>query len=200
MKIGYARVSTAGQELGRQILALQEYGCEAIFQEKISGSTTKRPELDSLLERVRPGDTVVVPKIDRLGRSLRHLVDVVSKLKAQNVNFVSLGDNIDLKSPQGMLMFHMMGAFAEFERSMIRERVVDGIKFAKTKGKVGGRKRVVDVHKVLEYFEQGMCQSDIARMMNCSRQNIHLILNASNEIAENGRMLTKSERKQTIAN
>lgn len=176
MRIGYARVSTDGQELGRQIQELKEHGCEVIFQEKISGGKTKRPELDSLLARVRPKDVVVVHKLDRLGRSLKHLIQVLTQLKDQGVTFVSLGDNVDTSTPQGMLMFHMIGAFAEFERAMIRERVVHGLKFARSQGRVGGRKQTVDRDAVRGYSDKGWTVSQIALKMNTSRQTIHNIL------------------------
>jgi DNA invertase Pin-like site-specific DNA recombinase len=181
MKIGYARVSTDAQELGRQIQDLEKYGCEVIFQEKISGGKTKRPELDSLLARLQPKDVLVVHKLDRLGRSLMHLIQVLTQLKERGVTFVSLSDSIDTNSAQGMLMFQMLGAFAEFERAMISERVVHGLKFAKSQGRVGGRRNSVDRDKVRKYIEKGWGASQIATKMKTSRQTIHNIINEFEE-------------------
>lgn len=139
MKIGYARVSTEDQDLRRQIAALKEAGCETIYQEKISGKTDNRPELNSMMARLKAGDIVVVQKLDRLGRSLSHLLRVVEDFKRLKVNFKSLSDNFDTTTSQGIFIFQVMGAFAELERNMISERTKDGLKLRKSQGQKLGR-------------------------------------------------------------
>jgi DNA invertase Pin-like site-specific DNA recombinase len=150
MKIGYARVSTEDQDLRRQIAALEEAGCEQIYTEKISGKTDNRPELNKVLALLQPGDVLVVQKLDRLGRSLSHLLKVVEQLKDRKVHFKSLSDNFDTTTSQGVFIFQVMGAFAELERNMISERTRDGLKVRKAQGmKLGRPERVYpDVHGV----------------------------------------------------
>lgn len=139
MKVGYARVSTQDQKLELQVLELEKYGCEKIFKEKRS-AIKERPELEKLLAHLRVGDTVVVWKLDRLGRSLRHLIDLVALFKEKGVDFVSLNDNIDTTTVQGRLIFNIFASFAEFERELISERTKAGLNAAREKGRVGGRK------------------------------------------------------------
>lgn len=139
MKVGYARVSTQDQKLELQISELEKYGCEKIFKEKKS-AVKERPELDKLLAHLRQGDTVVVWKLDRLGRSLKHLVDLLSHFKELGVDFVSLNDSIDTTTIQGRLIFNIFASFAEFERELISERTKAGLKAARERGRIGGRK------------------------------------------------------------
>ena len=139
MKIGYARVSTRDQKLDLQIDALKKAGCEKIFSDVISGATKDRPNLDKMLEQLRAGDTVVVYKLDRLGRSLRHLVNLINEFMEKGIHFQSLSDNIDTNTTQGKLMFNIMASLAEFERDLIRERTQAGLKAARARGRVGGR-------------------------------------------------------------
>ncbi len=134
MKIGYARVSTLDQDLGRQVAALKKAGCKLIFEEHISGASRNRPELERMFGKVRAGDTVVIQKLDRLGRSLQHLIELVEYFKKSKIGFVSLSDNFDTTSSQGKLLFNIMGAIAEFERDLISERTKDGLRHAKSKG------------------------------------------------------------------
>ena len=140
MKIGYARVSTRDQNLELQLEALQKFDCEKIFQEKQS-AVKERPELDRMLTILRNGDTVVVWKLDRLGRSLRHLVDLMALFKEKGVEFISLNDNIDTTTIQGRLIFNLFASFAEFERELIRERTLAGLKRARENGRIGGKKK-----------------------------------------------------------
>ena len=186
MKIGYARVSTDSQELGRQIKSLEDYGCDIIYQEKISGAKTKRPELDKMMATLQPKDAVIVPKLDRLGRSLSHLINILSKLKLEGVTFVSLGDNFDTSTPQGMLMFHMIGAFAEFERAIIRERVNDGIKFAAANGRHGGRKFKYSAEEIAQLIADDWGVTAIARLLGCTRRTVYNFLNKSKLNLTNG--------------
>jgi DNA invertase Pin-like site-specific DNA recombinase len=141
MRIGYARVSTQDQTLALQRDALKAAGCQKIFADPgVSGTTTSRPGLDRALKALKPGDTLIVWKLDRLGRSLRHLVQVVAELGDRGINFRSLSDPIDTESAGGRLVLHMMGALAEFERSLIVERTRAGLEAAKRRGRKLGRK------------------------------------------------------------
>ena len=142
MKIGYARVSTLDQNPELQLQKLKEVGCERIIVEKGSGAKVERPELQRLLkDMLREGDVLVVWKLDRLARSLKQLIDTAEDLKARGIGLISLTDAIDTSSPGGMLVFHMLGAIAEFERALIRERTTAGLAEAKRRGKRGGRPR-----------------------------------------------------------
>lgn len=138
MKIGYARVSTKDQKLEMQRSALNDYGCEEIFQEKQS-AVKSRPELEKAIAKLRKGDVFVVWKIDRLARSLKDLIDLVTGFKNKGVEFISLNDNIDTTTPQGRIIFNLFGSFAEFEREIISERTRAGLAEAKRNGRTGGR-------------------------------------------------------------
>lgn len=141
MKIGYARVSTKDQVLDLQIDALNKEGCEMIFKETASGAKTDRLELQKLLNHIRKGDMVVVYKLDRLGRSLKHLLEVVAELNAKEVGIKSINDAIDTTTPQGRLFFNISASFAEFERDLIRERTKSGLEAARARGRKGGRRQ-----------------------------------------------------------
>lgn len=139
MVIGYARISTETQSLLLQEDALKRAGCERIFHDVISGSVDTRKGLSEALAVVRPGDTFVVWRLDRLGRSLRHLIDTVTDLNARSIGFRSVQESIDTNSPGGLLVFHIFGALAEFERELIRERTKAGLAVARSQGRIGGR-------------------------------------------------------------
>lgn len=140
MRIGYARVSTLDQNPDLQEQKLREAGCERVVVERASGAKADRPELTRLLDEIlRPGDTLVVWKLDRLARSLKHLIETAEMLKGRGIGFVSLTDAIDTASPGGMLVFHVLGAIAEFERALIRERTKAGLAEARRRGRKGGR-------------------------------------------------------------
>jgi len=144
MRIGYARVSTLDQNPDLQLEKLRAAGCERVVVEKASGAKTDRPELNRVLHDIlREGDTLVVWKLDRLARSLKQLIETAADLKARGIGLISLTDAIDTSSPGGMLVFHMLGAIAEFERALIRERTMAGLAVAKRKGKRGGRPRLL---------------------------------------------------------
>ena len=138
-RIGYARVSALDQNLALQQDALKEAGCGKIFIEQMSGAVTDRPALFEALDYARSGDTLVVWKLDRLARSMKQLIETVEKLRVQGVGFRSLTEAIDTTTPQGVLVFHMFSALAEFERGLIRERTRAGLKAAKRMGRIGGR-------------------------------------------------------------
>jgi len=141
MLIGYCRVSTEQQNLQMQIDALKKAGCEKIFSEKVSGAKREREEFDKMKKFLRSGsDTVVVYKLDRLGRSLKNLIEEVQWFDDREIGFKSIKENIDTTSPTGKLFFHIFGALAEFERNIIRERTMDGLNAARARGRLGGRK------------------------------------------------------------
>lgn len=139
MKIGYVRVSKQEQHEALQIDALKEAGCEKWFLDKITGSKAERKGLGEALAYLRPGDTFIVWKLDRAGRSLTHLIELLKGLKERGIEFVSLTEQIDTTTPGGKLIFHMMGALAEFERDLIRERTNAGLAAARARGHRGGR-------------------------------------------------------------
>jgi DNA invertase Pin-like site-specific DNA recombinase len=140
--IGYARVSTGGQDLGSQREALRAAGCAEVVEETGSGGDRARPALAALLGRLRAGDTLVVARIDRLARSLAHLLEVIGRLEACGAGFRSLGDPIDTSGPSGTLVLQILGAVAEFERALIRERTLAGLAAARARGRVGGNPRL----------------------------------------------------------
>src|SRR6516162_10231596 len=139
MKVGYTRVSKQEQNEALQRDALKDAGCEKDFSDKMTGSKFERKGLEELLAFIRSGDTVVVWKLDRLGRSLKDLIETLNVLKERGVDFISLTEKIDTTTPGGKLIFHMMGALAEFERDLIRERTNAGLAAARARGRVGGR-------------------------------------------------------------
>ena len=138
-KIGYARVSTLDQNLSLQQDALKEAGCEKIFIEQMSGAVSDRPTLREALDYARSGDTLIVWKLDRLARSMKQLIETIEKLRLRNIGFRSLTEAIDTTTAQGVLVFHMFSALAEFERALIRERTRAGLAAAKRAGRTGGR-------------------------------------------------------------
>jgi DNA invertase Pin-like site-specific DNA recombinase len=139
MRIGYARVSTDDQTLDLQRDALKRAKCRQIYEEHASGKNTARPHLEASLKSLREGDTLIVWRLDRLGRSLGDLIRLTHDLKARGVGFASLTEQIDTRSPSGQLVFHVFGALAEFERNLIRERTLAGLKAARARGRNGGR-------------------------------------------------------------
>jgi DNA invertase Pin-like site-specific DNA recombinase len=158
--LGYARISTGEQNLDLQHDAFTAAGCYRVFADTASGALTVRPELEKLLDQVRPGDTLVVWKLDRLGRSLRHLVDTVTGLADRGIGFRSLQEAIDTTTPGGKLVFHLFAALAEFERDIIRERTTAGLAAARARGRVGGRPPMMTPEKI-----------DVARAMYATRQH-----------------------------
>ena len=139
MKIGYARVSTKDQNLNLQMDDLNKAGCENIFQEKITGATKERPQLQKMIEQLREGDVVFIYKLDRLGRSLKDLIHLVNEIQDKGAGLKSLNDQIDTTTPQGKLTFHLFAALSEFERDIIKERTKAGLASARARGRIGGR-------------------------------------------------------------
>ena len=146
--IGYARVSTGDQDVALQLDALQKAGCDQIFQDQASGAKTDRPGLAEALVHARKGDILVVWKLDRLGRSLPHLIETVTELERRKVGLRSLTESIDTTTPGGRLIFHVFGALGQFERDLIRERTRAGLSAAAARGRKGGRKPVVTADKL----------------------------------------------------
>ena len=146
--IGYARISTAEQSLAPQIDALKAAGCDEIFEDCVSGAKMDRPGLNEALYHLRSGDTLVVWKLDRLGRSMSHLIDTIRDLDQRGIGFRSLTEGIDTTTSGGTLVFHLFGALAQFERDLIRERTRAGLSAAAARGRKGGRKAVVTAQKL----------------------------------------------------
>jgi DNA invertase Pin-like site-specific DNA recombinase len=146
--IGYARVSTEDQNLEMQLRALKDVGCKRVFTDKASGNASDRTGLKEALSHLRESDTLVVWKLDRLGRSVKGLVDLVLELESQHVHFRSLTDSIDTKTPAGRFFFHVMASLAQMERELIVERTHAGLNAARQQGRVGGRKRLMTEKKM----------------------------------------------------
>jgi DNA invertase Pin-like site-specific DNA recombinase len=146
--LGYARVSTGDQRPDLQVDALKAAGCYRVFVDTASGALAARPALDQVLDQLRPGDTLVVWRLDRLGRSLHHLVDTVAALADRGVGFRSLQESIDTTTPGGKLVFHVFAALAEFERDLTRERTTAGMAAARARGRKGGRPAVMTEPKI----------------------------------------------------
>jgi len=143
---GYARVSTEGQNLERQIDALEKYGVDYIYNEKITGTKRERPELMKLLERITEGDTIVIESLSRLGRSTKDLIEITEFIQSKGVNLVSLKEAIDTNTSTGKLLFTLMSAIAQFERDVIADRTKEGLKAARARGRMGGRPRIADAN------------------------------------------------------
>lgn len=148
MQVGYARISTSGQNLDGQVSALIDAGCERVFEETASGSRSDRPVLKQVMEFVRPGDIITCYRLDRIARSLPHLIDVMDHLNKREVGFRSLSENLDTTTPGGRLVFHVFGAVAQFELDLIRERTRTGLEAARKRGRIGGRPRTMTEDKV----------------------------------------------------
>ncbi len=176
MTIGYARVSTDDQDEALQRDALEKAGCERLFVDTASGTLGSRPALDAMLERLRPGDTVVVWRLDRLGRSLRHLISLVGDLEARGVQLRSLTEQLDTSTPAGRLVFHVFASMAEFERDLIRQRTMAGPQAARECGRPGGRPTVMTPEKLRAakaLLEAGESVSDAARAVGVSQATLY---------------------------
>lgn len=179
MKIGYARVSTQDQNLDRQIDQLKAAGCEKIYQEKVTGKTKSRPELDKMLEHLREGDAVVVIKLDRIGRNTKHLIELSETFEEMGVNFVSLGDSIDTSTATGKLFFTILAALAQFEADLNSERTMEGLASARARGHVGGRPKA-DPEKIEQamkmYDAKTFTLREITQATGFSKQTIYRYL------------------------
>jgi DNA invertase Pin-like site-specific DNA recombinase len=177
MLIGYARVSTHDQNLDLQKDALEQTGCERIYVEHISGNSSSRPELEKAFEMLREGDTLIVWRLDRLGRSLKHLIELFSQLDERQIGFRSLTESVDTTTPGGRLIFHIFGALAEFERNLIRERTRAGLAAARARGRRGGRPPILDSQKrevaVKLYKEGEHSVKEICKIMGISKPTLY---------------------------
>ena len=192
MKVGYARISTVDQHLRMQEDALKSAGCEEIYTDVISGVKSQRPGLDKALNYLREGDTLVVWKLDRLGRSIQHLIQTITSLIEKKIGFKSLQESIDTSTSGGKLIFHIFSALAEFERDLIQERTQAGLKAARVRGKMGGRPPLLDtrqINRMIEmYDEQKNTVAEICKIYNISRPSFYNYLNnRRRELAKSSR-------------
>jgi DNA invertase Pin-like site-specific DNA recombinase len=177
MLIGYARVSTQDQNLDLQLQSLKEEGCDKIFTEKASGAQRDRPELGAALSYMRKGDTLVVWKLDRLARSLKQLLETVEGLEGQGIGFRSITEAMDTTTPGGKLIFHIFASLAEFERSLLKERTMAGLRAAKALGRTGGRPPSLgekDVHMAKTLLrDPSITVEDVARRLSVSPSTLY---------------------------
>lgn len=181
MIIGYARISTSEQNMDLQKDALKAAGCEQIYSDVISGSKVERPGLNNAISHLRQGDTLVVWKLDRLGRSIQHLIQTVKSLDEKGISFKSLQDSIDTSTPGGKLVFHIFCALAEFERDLITERTYAGLKAARARGRIGGRRYKLDLRQVDRlkqiYEKRAISIPEICKMFAISKQSLYNYIN-----------------------
>ena len=189
--LGYARVSTTDQDATLQVDALTAAGCYRVFVDTISGSLDQRPELTKLLDQLRPGDTLVVWRLDRLGRSIRHLIDQLTALQNKGIGFKSLQGTIDTTSPGGRLVFHVFAALAEFERDLIKERTNAGLAAARARGRTGGRPPRLSPQQATAarrmYEQQDMTVEQIGQVLGVSRTTIYRTLKRDQPAPAKGR-------------
>ena len=184
MRIGYARVSTDDQDTTSQLDALHTANCERIYKESASGRSRNRPELDRMLDAVREGDVVVVQRLDRLGRSLKDLIELLDDFHQRGIHFMSLSENIDTTTATGELAFHMIGAIAQFERRLISERTKVGLEAARARGRKGGRKPKLDSADIKKakamLLDPEVTKSEVAQHFGVSRPTLNKWLDESN--------------------
>ena len=180
MKVGYARVSTHEQNLSLQLDALTQAGCEKLFQDQVSGLASERVGLQEAMTYLRQGDTLVVWRLDRLGRSLKHLIEIVTLLDEKGIGFQSLQESIDTATSGGRLVFHLFGALAEFERNLIRERTLAGLQAARARGRKGGRPKALDTKQVallyLLYDDKNHSIQELCQLFSISKSTLYLYL------------------------
>ena len=183
-KVGYARVSTADQNLERQLDMLRQYGADPIFQEKMTGTKRDRPELNWMLAHIASGDTVVVESLSRLGRSTKDLIELVELMKRKGVELVSLKEQIDTSTPTGKLLFTLMSALAQFERDVIAERTKEGLKAARARGRCGGRPKC-DSRKVQQalklYHARQHTVKEIEELTGVKKATLYRAVRAAQE-------------------
>ena len=181
MKIGYARVSTVDQHLDLQIDALKNAGCEEIYHDVVSGMKSERAGLEKALGRLRAKDTLVIWKLDRLSRSIQHLIQTVKSLKERHVGLHSLQENIDTTSSSGKLIFHIFSSLAEFERDLLKERTEAGLKAARARGRTGGRPPRLNsrqIKRIIELYKEGKSTVvEICKIYEISRPCFYNYLN-----------------------
>lgn len=180
-QIGYARVSTNDQDPELQIQALKKAGCKKIFTETVSGIASSRPELDKCFDYLRKGDTLIIYKLDRLGRSAKDIINITNTLQERAINLVALNDNIDTTTPQGKFMFQLTASLAELERNLISERTKDGLKAARARGRLGGRRKKLtekEANQVRQLHKKNiMSIKEICQRYKISRSTLYCYLN-----------------------
>jgi DNA invertase Pin-like site-specific DNA recombinase len=183
MLLGYARVSTLEQNEDLQTDALKRAGCERLYVDHASGAKAHRPQVDRMLDAMRTGDTVVVWKLDRLGRSVQHLVDLMNRFRTEGVGFRSLTENMDTTTPGGVLIFHVFAAMAQFERDLIRERTMAGLNAARARGRKGGRRPKLDARqkkRIRELYDaRALTVAEIGKQFGVSRSTVYKALDAT---------------------
>lgn len=190
MIVGYARVSSQDQNLDLQRDALKAAGCERIFEEHVSGAKAQRPQFASAMDFLRPGDTLVVWKLDRLARSMRQLIDTVALLDSRSVGLRSLTESIDTGTANGRFFFHVFGALAEFERSILRERTLAGLEAARQRGRTGGRPRAMSeaaVRKARALLrDETLTIAEVAETLKVSRSTLYKYVPAARSSVTEG--------------
>ncbi|MDF7662140.1 recombinase family protein [Erwiniaceae bacterium L1_54_6] len=184
MLIGYVRVSTNDQNTDLHRVALQSADCELILEDKISGTKADRPGLRRVIKTLKAGDTLVVWKLDRLGRSMRNLVMLIEELKEKGINFRSLTDSIDTGMPMGRFFVHIMGALAEMKRELIVERTTAGLAAARAKGRIGGRQRIMTpevVERARRMIANGATLNQVAMVLELSSQTVYRYIPAAEQ-------------------
>src|SRR5579872_5250536 len=185
MLIGYARVSTTDQDLSSQEDVLKSAGCEKIYTDVVSGVKTARPGLNSALSQLRKGDMLVVWRLDRLGRSLTHLIQTIKELSEKGIGFKSLQENIDTTTSGGQLIFHIFGALAQFERELIRERTQAGLKAARVRGRMGGRPvqlNTQEIRKLKKHYDKGdLSVMEICKLFNITKPTLYRYLKSEKQ-------------------
>jgi DNA invertase Pin-like site-specific DNA recombinase len=180
MLIGYSRKSTLDQSHNLQTDALTQAGCQTIYQETMSGAKRHRPELEAALKSLRPGDTLTVWKLDRLGRSLKNLVDIINDLEERNIGFKSLTESIDTQTNTGKLVFNIFASLAEFERNLIRERTTAGLEAARARGRQGGRPSKLSMNQIKKanamLMDTNITKTEVAKHFNVSRVTLNKAL------------------------
>jgi len=186
MLVGYARVSTEEQNLDMQFDALKQAGCEKFFHDEMSGAKSQRPGISEALTFMRPGDTLVVWRLDRLGRSLKDLLQRIEELQQRGIQFRSLHESIDTTSPGGKFQFHVFSALAEFERDLIRERTMAGLRAARARGRLGGRRQEMTSDKVKMAArlmkDPNVTAKEICKMLGVSRTTLYRYVSPSGEV------------------
>lgn len=188
MLIGYARISTDDQNLDLQKDALTRAGCDRVLEDRESGAKASRPGLKAALEYAREGDTILVWRLDRLGRSLRDLIDLVNRLESRGIGLRSLHESIDTTTSSGKLVFHVFGALAEFERNLIRERTQAGLTAARARGRRGGRPKALDESRralaVQLYQERRRTVKEICALMEISKPTLYKYVEEAAQASE----------------
>jgi DNA invertase Pin-like site-specific DNA recombinase len=199
MLIGYARVSTQDQTLDLQLDALKKAGCEKFYTDTASGAKTERKGLEEAIDYAREGDILVVWRLDRLGRSLRHLIETITFLNNRKVGFRSLTENIDTTTSGGKLVFHIFGALAEFERDIIRERTTAGLEAARARGRFGGRRSVMTPAKLrLAQAAMGRPDTNVGQLceeLGISRMTLYRFVAPDGQLREAGHKLLERNRR-----